>query len=144
MQKTALLDRLEGADAAELTKRVERWKVAATPASTDAVPQALQDLKARLESLINANHVMLFMKGAPDAPKCKFSRRTVELLQEAGATFGSFDILSSEAVRQGLKEWANWPTYPQLYVDGQLVGGLDIMKEMQEAGELRALLLGHD
>lgn len=129
LQKTAVLDKLEGADAAELTKRVERLQAApAAESAASAIPQAMRDLQSRLQALVTANHVMLFMKGSPDAPRCKFSRRAVELLQEAGATFGSFDILSSEAVRQGLKEWSNWPTYPQLYIAGQLVGGVDILQ----------------
>ncbi|KAK6009549.1 glutaredoxin, partial [Ostertagia ostertagi] len=72
---------------------------------------------------------MLFMKGSPDNPKCGFSKQTVALLNEIGATFGSFDILSDEEVRQGLKTYSNWPTYPQLYLDGELIGGLDVIRE---------------
>ena len=133
---------MEGADAAELTKRVEKWKLAAAPASAapEAVPAAIRELKTRLEALINAAPVMLFMKGSPESPKCKFSRRMVELLQEGGATFGSFDILTSDAVRQGLKEHSNWPTYPQLYVEGKLVGGVDIVQELRDSGELAGML----
>ena len=75
-------------------------------------------LEARLEALIKRAPVMLFMKGTADAPKCGFSNKMVDLLREAGAAFGTFDILTDEEVRQGLKAYSNWPTYPQLYVDG--------------------------
>lgn len=74
--------------------------------------------------------------GNPDGPRCGFSRQAVALLREAGVEFTHFDILGDDAVRQGLKKFSNWPTYPQLYVDGNLVGGLDIMKELHEEGEL--------
>lgn len=82
---------------------------------------------------------MLFMKGSPQAPRCKFSRAMVDLLAGAGAQYGSFDILSDQGVRQGLKKFSNWPTYPQLYVGGKLLGGLDVVKELQEEGELADL-----
>lgn len=81
---------------------------------------------------------MLFMKGSPAAPRCGFSRKVVEALEGAGlGGFGAFDILSDEAVRQGLKALSDWPTYPQLYVNGELVGGCDIVLEMAAAGELK-------
>ena len=79
---------------------------------------------------------MLFMKGDPEEPRCGFSRKIVELLQTAKVKFDTFDILSDEDVRQGLKKFSNFPTFPQLYADGKLVGGLDIVKEMHEDGEL--------
>ena len=75
---------------------------------------------------------MLMMKGTPDAPKCGFSRKIVETLREASISFASFNILEDEEVRQGLKKYSNWPTYPQLYVEGKLLGGLDVVKELQE------------
>ena len=77
------------------------------------------------------------MKGSPDAPRCGFSRQIVELLQGEKVSFGTFDILTDEEVRQGLKTFSNWPTYPQLYVEGKLLGGLDVVKELQEEGELK-------
>ena len=73
---------------------------------------------------------MLFMKGIPTAPRCGFSRQAVELLETHKVPFGSFDILSDDTVRQGLKKHSNWPTYPQIYVHGELIGGLDILKEI--------------
>ena len=83
---------------------------------------------------------MLFMKGSPDAPRCGFSRRIVALLRERGVAFGSFDILQDEAVRQGLKVLNDWPTFPQLVVKGEFVGGLDIVAEMADNGELEEML----
>ena len=82
---------------------------------------------------------MLFMKGNPAAPRCGFSNKTVALLNEQGVKFESFDILSDNMVREGLKKYSNWPTYPQLYVKGELIGGLDIMKEMVESGDFADL-----
>jgi Grx4 family monothiol glutaredoxin len=78
---------------------------------------------------------MLFMKGTPLQPRCGFSRQVVDLFSQHNVTYGSFNILADEAVRAALKEYSNWPTYPQVYVDGELVGGLDILKELIESGE---------
>lgn len=75
--------------------------------------------------------------GDPDSPRCGFSRKVVDALRADGIDFKSFDILSDEEIRQGLKEYSNWPTYPQLYVKGELVGGCDIVLEMADAGELK-------
>jgi Grx4 family monothiol glutaredoxin len=83
---------------------------------------------------------MLFMKGAPAAPQCGFSRQIVDILNKEGIKFHSFNILDDEEVRQGLKEYSNWPTYPQLYVKGKLIGGLDIVREMAEEGELKSVI----
>jgi len=80
------------------------------------------------------------MKGEPAAPRCGFSSKIVALLNDEKVKFSSFDILTDNAVREGLKSYSNWPTYPQLYVQGKLVGGLDIVKEMKEEGELAAMI----
>ena len=80
------------------------------------------------------------VQGTPDEPRCKFSRRVVDALRSEGVTFGSFDILTSDDVREGLKRLMQWPTYPQLYHKGELVGGCDIIMEMKEGGELKAVL----
>jgi Grx4 family monothiol glutaredoxin len=97
--------------------------------------QQQQDLlQQRLKRLIQSSPVMLFMKGSPTAPRCGFSRQAVELLNEAKIAYSTFDILTDESVRQGLKTYSDWPTYPQIYVHGELVGGLDILKEMTEEG----------
>merc|ERR1712002_838858 len=101
------------------------------------------ELTPRLKKLINAAPCVLFMKGSAQEPRCGFSRQIVALLKEHSVQFSSFDILSDEEVRQGLKTYSNWPTYPQLYVNGELVGGLDIVKELQEAGELKDTLMGN-
>ncbi|BAT73739.1 hypothetical protein LR48_Vigan01g060700 [Vigna angularis] len=97
-------------------------------------------LSSRLESLINSNAVMLFMKGKPDEPKCGFSRKVVEILQQESVPFDSFDILTDEEVRQGLKVYSNWSSYPQLYIKGELIGGSDIVLEMHKSGELKKSL----
>lgn len=89
-----------------------------------------EDLQNRLRKLISAAPVMIFMKGTPAEPKCGFSRQLVAILREKHVRFGFFDILKDNAVRQGLKEYSDWPTYPQLYVNGELQGGLDIIKEL--------------
>eukprot|EP01059_Diplonema_ambulator_P008524 TRINITY_DN18168_c2_g1_i1.p2 TRINITY_DN18168_c2_g1~~TRINITY_DN18168_c2_g1_i1.p2 ORF type:complete len:208 (+),score=80.99 TRINITY_DN18168_c2_g1_i1:42-665(+) len=98
------------------------------------------DIEKRMKNLINREKVMLFMKGEPSAPRCGFSRTIVSILNEEGIKFGHFDILTDEAIRQGLKTYSNWPTYPQLYVNGELLGGLDVVKELKEDGELAASL----
>jgi Grx4 family monothiol glutaredoxin len=94
-----------------------------------------QDINERLKDLVRAAPVMLFMKGTPSAPQCGFSRQTVALLREKGVKYGFFNILADDEVRQGLKSFSDWPTFPQLYVEGDLVGGLDIVKEEFENDE---------
>lgn len=98
------------------------------------------DLTQRLQQLISKAPIMVFMKGSPDSPRCGFSRTLVEMFKKHKVTFDSFDILTDEDVRQGLKQYSNWPTYPQVYVKGALIGGLDIIKELEESGELEAAL----
>ncbi|XP_041271602.1 glutaredoxin-3 isoform X3 [Onychostruthus taczanowskii] len=128
------VDRLDGAHAPELTQKVQRHS-AGSGGPGGAAP-AQEQLHARLRALINAAPCMLFMKGSPKEPRCGFSRQMVEILQKHGVAFSSFDIFSDEEVRQGLKAFSNWPTYPQLYVAGELIGGLDIVKELEASGEL--------
>nr|DAD20923.1 TPA_asm: hypothetical protein HUJ06_022386 [Nelumbo nucifera] len=99
-----------------------------------------QTLEDRLQKLISSSTVMLFMKGTPDAPRCGFSSKVVNALREEGVRFGSFDILSDEEVRQGLKTFSNWPTFPQLYYKGELIGGCDIVLELRNSGELKSTL----
>lgn len=97
--------------------------------TSGAIQVTKEDLHARLSNLVKAAPVMLFMKGTPSAPQCGFSRQLVALLRENSVKYGFFNILADDEVRQGLKEFADWPTFPQLWVDGELVGGLDIVKE---------------
>eukprot|EP00428_Durinskia_dybowskii_P085574 CAMPEP_0170444760 /NCGR_PEP_ID=MMETSP0117_2-20130122/48700_1 /TAXON_ID=400756 /ORGANISM="Durinskia baltica, Strain CSIRO CS-38" /LENGTH=358 /DNA_ID=CAMNT_0010705591 /DNA_START=56 /DNA_END=1128 /DNA_ORIENTATION=+ len=99
-----------------------------------------EDLNARLKKLVNSAPVMLFMKGNKETPFCGFSKTAVALLNSHNIDYQTFDILKDEEVRQGLKDYANWKTYPQLYVNGELLGGLDIIKEMEEDGSLLAAI----
>ena len=92
-----------------------------------------EELHTRLSNLVKAAPVMLFMKGTPSLPQCGFSRQLVSILRENGVKYGFFNILADDEVRQGLKEYADWPTFPQLWMDGELVGGLDIVKEEIES-----------
>ncbi|CAD6610633.1 BJ4_G0046840.mRNA.1.CDS.1 [Saccharomyces cerevisiae] len=91
-----------------------------------------EQINARLTKLVNAAPVMLFMKGSPSEPKCGFSRQLVGILREHQVRFGFFDILRDESVRQNLKKFSEWPTFPQLYINGEFQGGLDIIKESLE------------
>jgi monothiol glutaredoxin len=98
------------------------------------------NLRSRIEQLIQGHKVMLFMKGTKQFPACGFSNAVVQILKKEGAEFDTFNILADPEVRQGLKEYSNWPTYPQLYVGGKFVGGCDIVTEMHQTGELASLL----
>ncbi|XP_074731657.1 glutaredoxin-3 isoform X1 [Strix uralensis] len=129
------VDRLDGAHAPELTKKVQRH-ASSSSLSAGTNDSAKEDLNVRLKKLINAAPCMLFMKGSPKEPRCGFSKQMVEILNKHGISFSSFDIFSDEEVRQGLKTYSNWPTYPQLYVAGELIGGVDIVKELEASGEL--------
>mmetsp|Transcript_6087 Transcript_6087/g.6999 ORF Transcript_6087/g.6999 Transcript_6087/m.6999 type:complete len:460 (-) Transcript_6087:508-1887(-) len=121
-----------------LSKELDNLKGNKTPlnAPVSVTPQPSVNLDEYLGKLIKSAPVMLFMKGDPSEPRCGFSAKIVGLLEKEGVTFNSFDILKNEEVRQGLKTFSNWPTYPQLYVNGKLIGGLDIVQEMAEDGDL--------
>ena len=101
-----------------------------------------QDLKGQIEGLLNSSKVVLFMKGNAEAPQCGFSANTVSILRKVGVSFKTFNILNDPEIRQGLKEFSNWPTYPQLYIGGRLIGGNDIVTEMHQSGELQEFLKG--
>ncbi|HEX5476364.1 MAG TPA: Grx4 family monothiol glutaredoxin [Burkholderiales bacterium] len=99
------------------------------------------DTRKRIEEQVSGNRVVLFMKGTPDFPQCGFSQLAVQVLNACGVQqFHSVNVLADAEIRQGIKEYANWPTIPQLYVNGEFVGGSDIMREMYESGELKKLL----
>ena len=98
------------------------------------------DVSQRIKQTVDSNRVMLFMKGNRDFPQCGFSGRAIQILQTLGALFETTDVLMDDEIRQGIKEYSNWPTIPQLYVDGEFVGGSDIMMEMYENGELKQKL----
>ena len=97
-------------------------------------------LRQRIEQTIKKDRVMLFMKGNPAMPQCGFSAAVVGVLKEVGVPFASYNILSDQELREGLKEYSSWPTFPQLYVDGKLVGGADIVRELHASGDLTKLL----
>lgn len=94
----------------------------------------------RIQKSVTDNDVVLFMKGTPLFPQCGFSSRAVAILDHLGVRYASHDVLQDPEIRQGIKDYSNWPTIPQLYVKGEFVGGSDIMMEMYEAGELHALM----
>jgi len=97
-------------------------------------------LKEQIEALIKADKVVLFMKGNMNMPQCGFSANTSSILNQLGVNYKTFNILNDQDIRQGLKEFSNWPTFPQLYIDGELVGGNDIVTEMYKTGELQKIL----
>jgi monothiol glutaredoxin len=99
-----------------------------------------QALRERIESTLNTKRVVLFMKGNKNFPQCGFSSQVVSILKQKGVDFLDVNILTDGDLRQGLKEFSNWPTFPQLYVDGKLVGGCDIVTGMNESGELDQVL----
>ncbi|MGO9881640.1 MAG: Grx4 family monothiol glutaredoxin [Solirubrobacteraceae bacterium] len=101
---------------------------------------ATNPMRAAIQEAIDDNSVILFMKGTPEAPACGFSARTIAILQAVGAKFAAVDILPDPAIRQELSAISNWPTIPQLFVDGELIGGCDIVTEMFETGELARAL----
>ncbi|XP_022091869.1 glutaredoxin-3-like [Acanthaster planci] len=160
LKNKKVVDTLHGANGPEFSRKVE-WhsKAASSQAPPPNVPpskiaeapeaktngsakeaktnaSAKEDLNARLKKLINSAACMLFMKGNPGEPQCGFSRTMVGILNDKNIDYKTFDILGDSEVRQGLKTYSNWPTYPQLYLNGELVGGLDIVKEMNENGDL--------
>ena len=98
-----------------------------------------ESTKKNIETEINDNDVVLFMKGTPVFPQCGFSAATVGVLNHLGVKFNSVNVLDDQSIREGIKEFTNWPTIPQLYVKGEFVGGCDIIREMYEAGELSEL-----
>ena len=98
------------------------------------------DLKTRITQTITSNRIMLFMKGNPSMPQCGFSAAVVSILKDVGVQYGSYNILADQELREGLKEYSSWPTFPQLYVDGKLVGGADIVRDLHAKGELATIL----
>lgn len=101
------------------------------------------NVNERIESQLKENQILLYMKGTPDFPQCGFSGQTVAALKAVGKPFAFVNIFEDPEIREGLKEYSNWPTFPQLYVNGELVGGCDIVVEMYNSGELQTLL-GND
>ncbi|KAI8926759.1 thioredoxin-like protein [Entophlyctis helioformis] len=153
LRQGKIAERIEGANAPALSTAVEKYAktasalvppTSAVAPAAETTPASAAEAKAALDKklgqLIASQPVMLFMKGTPSEPRCGFSRQTVEILTKVGCPYGSFNILADETVREALKEYSNWPTYPQLYVNGELVGGLDILKELVESGEFQQMV----
>ena len=100
----------------------------------------MTEAKERIEALVKANDVVLFMKGTPLFPQCGFSSRAVAILDHLQVSFETVDVLADQDIRAGIKDYSDWPTIPQLYVKGEFVGGCDIVREMFQAGELQSLM----
>jgi monothiol glutaredoxin len=97
-------------------------------------------VKQRIDSLLSSSPIVVFMKGSKLMPQCGFSNNVVQILNSLGLPFETFDVLSDQEVRQGIKEYSDWPTIPQVYVNGEFIGGSDILIEMYNSGELRETL----
>lgn len=129
------VDRVDGVDIAALNAKANQLAGGSSASTT-----ATQPLEERLQALITRAKVMVFMKGDREQPRCGFSKELIRILNETAVAYDTFDILGDEEVRQGLKTFSDWPTYPQVYVNGDLIGGLDIIKDMVESDELKATL----
>lgn len=134
-QNQKAIKRIDGIDIADLTAALKKLAGAVEATGSGS-------LEDRLKALINKAKVMVFMKGDRNAPRCGFSKQLISILNETKIPYETFDILSDEEVRQGLKTYSDWPTYPQVYVNGELQGGLDIIKEMLAGDELVKVLEG--
>jgi monothiol glutaredoxin len=99
-----------------------------------------QDVMKKIQSQIEKNKIILYMKGTKEMPLCGFSAKVVELLNSHGVPYETVDVLADQEIRQGIKEYSNWPTLPQLYVNGKFIGGCDICVELEERGELEPIL----
>ncbi|XP_022220090.1 glutaredoxin 3 [Drosophila obscura] len=135
--KGSAVDRVDGVDIAAISSKSK--KLAESASSAEATGQSLDD---RLKALVNTAPLMIFMKGDRNAPRCGFSKQLIAIVNDTSLPYETFDILSDEEVRQGLKSYSDWPTYPQVYVKGELIGGLDIIKELLANKELEATLKG--
>ena len=98
------------------------------------------EIQARIQNMVDEHKIILFMKGNPDQPQCGFSMLASNILKDSGFPFASFNVLSDPSIRTGVKAFGNWPTIPQLYVNGELVGGSDIIKSLYESGEIKDVL----
>ncbi|HLC22628.1 MAG TPA: Grx4 family monothiol glutaredoxin [Candidatus Nanoarchaeia archaeon] len=96
-----------------------------------------EEIKNRIETMIRSKKVFLFLKGTPESPKCGFSLRVIQILKNLHVDFGYCNVLEEDDIRQGIKEYADWPTIPQLYIDGKFIGGCDIAEELYRSGELQ-------
>lgn|SRR3989338_5363978 len=99
-----------------------------------------EKIKIQIEDMIHKHKIFLFMKGTPEAPECGFSMKVVNILKDLHVEFGSFNIFDNEDIRQGVKEYANWPTIPQLYINGKFIGGADITEQLYNSGKLKKII----
>lgn len=130
------IDRIDGVDIATLSLKCKSF----VDKNASAGGDSNTSLNERLKALINRNKVMIFMKGDRNTPRCGFSKQLIQIINETNIDYDTFDILTDEEVRQGLKVYSDWPTYPQVYVNGELIGGLDIIKELVANNELVSTL----
>ncbi|KAF9913796.1 Glutaredoxin 3 [Lobosporangium transversale] len=151
-----VVDRVDGANPPELSKTIAKHSKtpssplpghsSSTAVSNSALPSVTpstlspEEMNARLKELTSSSSVMVFIKGTPTAPRCQFSRQLLEILTAQNIRFSSFNILADDEVRQAMKAFSDWPTFPQVYVKGEFVGGLDVVKEMVATGEFQALV----
>ncbi|CCQ49189.1 Grx4 family monothiol glutaredoxin [Crocosphaera watsonii WH 8501] len=98
------------------------------------------ELKDRIDQLVNNNKILVFMKGAKLMPQCGFSNNVVQVLNSLGVSYETVDVLADEEIRQGIKEYSSWPTIPQVYINGEFIGGADIVYEMYQKGELQQMI----
>jgi monothiol glutaredoxin len=105
-----------------------------------APPQAMGDVSERIRNDIESNDILIYMKGTPDMPQCGFSAQVIEVFNELGVKYNTRNVLADPAIRQGIKEFSNWPTVPQIYLKGKFLGGCDIVTEMSQRGELRQVV----
>jgi len=139
LRNSNVISRVDGVNISALTEKIKHH-LNNEDAPLLNMTKAKESLDDRLKKLVNQATCMLFMKGNPANPRCGFSRTIVSILDSYKTDYKSFDILQDNDVREGLKKFSNWPTYPQLYLKGDLIGGLDIVKEMNELGELESIL----
>jgi Grx4 family monothiol glutaredoxin len=139
--RAKLIDRVDGFNQSDLLKKIKYHinKIdVTTPTKVESKPNTDLNIENKIKGLLQSSHVILFMKGTPTDPQCGFSRQACHILDENNIKYDYFDVLSDPNLREQLKIYSNWSTYPQLYIDGELIGGLDIMKQMVENGEFES------
>ncbi|CAF2968888.1 unnamed protein product [Rotaria sp. Silwood2] len=137
--RTKLIDRVDGFNQSDLLKKIQYHidQIGITPTTVETKSNTDINVENKIKNLLKSSSVILFMKGTPADPQCGFSRQACHILDEYKIKYDYFDVLSDQNVREQLKIYSNWNTYPQLYIDGELIGGLDIMKQMIENGEFQ-------
>ena len=124
------------------------FKITATPEAAEGLGRPVEETSSaaepteRIRSMVSSSEVFVFIKGTPQWPQCGFSANTVAIIESLGVPYRSFDVLSDESIRSAAKGFAGWPTFPQVYVKGEFVGGNDILTEMYDAGEIQGMVAG--